>query len=188
MNKDFIKEFYNWHINHITGFYVDINKIDFVWELDYDFCYIENLIKFIVKKCEYFYSDYVTSLFSTKNKVEKDFINYFIKNNSDDLKMIKVIFESINICYEEEFVNYLKKFLNHNNDVETFKHLVNPSYKSEIVIKAMFDESKIEFYNEIKTMLEEFNDNLDYFEHKSYINKLIADTKENLEYEFNLLN
>lgn len=188
MNKDFIKEFFNWHMNHITDFYVDINKIDFVWELDYDFCYIENLIKFIVEKCEYFYLDYVNSLFSAKNNKEKEFINYFINNNFDDLKMIKVIFEIIKINYKNEFINYLKEFLNHNSDVETFKHLVNPSYKSEMVIKAMFDESKIEFYNEIKTMLEEFNDNLDYFEHKSYINKLIADTKADLEYEFNLLN
>ena len=188
MNKDFIKEFFNWHMNHMTDFYVDINKIDFVWELDYDFCYIENLIKFIVEKCEYFYLDYVDSLFSANNKIEKDFINYFIKNNSDDLKMIKVIFEIIKSNYKDEFINYLKEFLNHNSDVETFKHLVNPSYKSEMVIKAMFDESKIEFYNEIKNMLEEFNDNLDYFEHKSYMNKLITDTKADLEFEFNLLN
>lgn len=189
MNTDFIKEFFNWQINHITDFYYwNVDKIDFIWELEYDFSYIEDLIKLIVEKCEYFYLDYVNLLFSAKNKVEKDFINYFINNNSDDLKMIKVIFEVIKINYKDEFVNYLRKFIIRNSNVETFKHLVNPSYKSEVVIEAMFDESKIDFYNEIKNMLEEFNDNLDYFEHKSYINKLIKDTKENLEYEFNLLN
>uniref|UniRef100_UPI0039769B38 hypothetical protein n=1 Tax=Methanobrevibacter sp. TaxID=66852 RepID=UPI0039769B38 len=122
------------------------------------------------------------------NNIEKEFINYFINNNFNDMKMIKVIFEIIKINYKDEFISYLKEFLDHNSDVETFKHLVNPSYKSEMVIKAMFDESKIEFYNEIKNMLEEFNDNLDYFEHKIYINKLITDTKADLEYEFNLLN
>ena len=188
MNKDFLKEFFNWHMNHVTDFYVDISKIDFIWELNYDFSYIENLIKFIVEKCEYLYLDYVDSLFSAKNNIEKEFINYFINNNFNDMKMIKVIFEIIKINYKDEFISYLKEFLDHNSDVETFKHLVNPSYKSEMVIKAMFDESKIEFYNEIKNMLEEFNDNLDYFEHKIYINKLITDTKADLEYEFNLLN
>lgn len=189
MNKDFIKEFFNWHIDHIANFYYwDMDKIDFIWELDYDFSYIEDLIKFIVEKYEYFYLDYVDLLFLAKNKVEKDFINYFINKNSDDLKMIKVIFEIIKINYKGEFVNYLREFIIHNSDVEIFKHLVNPSYKSEVVIEAMFDESKIDFYNEIKNMLEEFNDNLNYFEHKSYINKLIKDAKADLEFEFNLLN
>lgn len=70
--------------------------------------------------------------------------------------------------------------------VETFKP-INQAYNSEMVIEVMFDTSKIEFYNEIKTMLEEFNDNIDYFEHKAYINKLIDNTKVNLENEFNLL-
>ena len=170
------------------GKFIFIGKIDFIWELDYDFSYIEDLIKLIVENFEYIYLDHVNLLFSAKNKVENEFINYFINNNSNDLKMIKLIFEIIKINYKDNFVNYLREFIIHNSDVETFKHLVNPLYKSEVVIEAIFDESKIDLYNEIKNMLEEFNDNLDYFEHKSYINKLIKDAKENLEYEFNLLN
>lgn len=180
-NPEFLFKYFKYRLKYNDKFYEEYKKITFIWNLNYEFEDIEYLIHYLNDNYNYITSEAVNLLFSKYNSKEKEFIDYYIENNSKQDEYIRVIFEIIKFNYStEEFIEFLEKFLIINENLETFKLIMAPYFLRKLYNKKAFLENQIKFYERIKEILSIMNKPLKYLNHKIYLNEKIDEIKEKL--------
>lgn len=179
-NNEFLFKYFDCRLKYNDEFYKDNKKITFIWDLNYNFEEIENLIN---KINDYYYieSDAVNLLFSNVNQKEKRFIEYYIKNNVYNDKYMRVIFEIIKFNYStEEYLEFLEEFLIINDDIEIFKLLMAPYFLRALYNEKAFLENQIKFFEQIKERITQIDTSLKYLKHELYLNNKIDEVQEKL--------
>ena len=124
-------------------------KLTFIWNLDYIYEELEDIISYFIDNS---YLATLTIFFSKTGVKEYEFIKEFISKNHGNKKYMGRIFEAIDKCYSlDEHISFLKLLLELNQDVDTFRNVLNP--KSNIRLmgdESRVIESKLEFYTAIK--------------------------------------
>ncbi len=180
-NKGFLFKYFDCRLKYNDEFYKDNKKITFIWDLNYEFEEIECLINKINDYYSYMESDAVNLLFSNVNQKEKRFIEYYIKNNSNNDKYMRVIFEIIKFNYStEEYLEFLEQFLIINDDIETFKLLMAPYFLRDLYYEKAFLENQIKFFEQIKERISQMDTSLKYLKHKLYLNNKIEEVQEKM--------
>lgn len=180
LDKFFLKEYFKWRFNNDDAFYEDEYQMKFVWELSYTFEELSSLILFIINHSRDYDCEGVSLLFSSENPNEIEFFKAFIVKNYDNKKAIEVIFMNIKkYCSPDVYVEFLEMFLNLNNDFDIFRVIIYPYIQiRRLFVKEKDIKIKLDFYNKIKIMLEDFN-SLDYIKHlclvETKINELEID-------------
>ena len=179
--KEFLFKYFDCRLKYNDDFYKDNKKITFIWDLNYEFEEIEYLINKINDYYSHMESDAVNLLFSNANQKEKRFIEYYIKNNSNNDKYMRVIFEIIKFNYStEEYLEFLEQFLIINEDIEAFKLLMAPYFLRDLYYEKAFLENQIKFFEQIKEMISQMDTSLKYLKHKLYLNDKIGEVQEKM--------
>lgn len=180
-DNDFLFEYFKYRLSNNDEFHKEHLKISFIWDFDYNFENIENLINLIIDNDRFNAFDAVNLLFSNKNSKEKEFVSYYVVNNVNNKFYIRTIFEIIKFNYSlEEYVDFLKDFLIINDDFEIFKLLMEPYFLRKLFVEKAFLESQIKFYATIRDMLIDIPKSYKYLGHKLYLSNTINEIEEKL--------
>ena len=180
-NKGFLFKYFDCRLKYNDEFYKDNKKITFIWDLNYEFEEIEYLINKINDYYSHMESEAVNLLFSNVNQKEKRFIEYYIRNNINNDKYMRVIFEIIKFNYStEEYMEFLEQFLIINDDIETFKLLMAPYFLRDLYYEKAFLENQIKFFERIKERISQMDTSLKYLKHKLYLNNKIEEVQEKM--------
>lgn len=180
-NNEFLFKYFDCRLKYNDEFFKEHKKITFIWDLNYEFEEIENLINKINDNYGYIEHEPVNLLFSNVNQKEKRFIEYYIKNNANNDKYMRVIFKIIKFNYStEEYLEFLEKFLIINDDLETFKLLLEPYFLRSLYNEKAFLENQINFFEQIKEMISQMDTSLKYLKHKMYLNDKIGEVQEKM--------
>lgn len=180
-NNEFLFKYFDCRLKYNDEFYKDNKKITFIWDLNYEFEEIEYLINKINDYYGHIESEAVNLLFSNVNQKEKRFIEYYIKNNANNNKYMRVIFEIIKFNYStEEYLEFLERFLIINDDLETFKLLMAPYFLRDLYNEKAFLENQIKFFEQIKERISQIDTSLKFLKHKMYLNDKIDEVQEKM--------
>lgn len=186
-NNEFLFKYFDCRLKYNDEFFKEHEKITFIWGLNYEFEEIENLINKINDNYDYIEHEPVNLLFANINQKEKRFIEYYIKNNANNDKYMRVIFKIIKFNYStEEYLEFLEEFLIINDNLGTFKLLMAPYFLRDLYYEKTFLENQIKFFEQIKERISQMDDSLKYIKHKLYLNDKIEEVQEKMRKKYYL--
>lgn len=170
IDKTFLKEYLNWKIDNDRSFYRNENKLNFVWDLEYENNELSEIILNLIDR-SYLHEELISLLFSNYNEKEFDFIEYFIENHHSNKKAMKGIFGCIIKYYsEEEFCSFLELLLIKEKDIEVFQHIFDENDIKSIIFKGNI-LTYVDICEDVILLLNEKFNSYDYLEHKKIIKK-----------------
>lgn len=182
LDKNVLKEYFEWRFEHNDEFYKDDSQMNFIWNLNYNFEELSSLIEYIIENSKDFDCQGVSLLFTGKTLKEKEFIKEFIEKNHQNKKSIEVLFTNIKKYYShEEYLEFLEIFLRWSKDFEIFKSIIRPDF----YMRNLFSEEgdiklRLDFYNKIKDKLFDLN-SVDHIKHMKLIENEINDVEQELK-------
>ncbi len=152
---------------------------------------IEDLLVTILERDKYtlFIEDDINSLFRFKNADEKRaekvkaLIIKMTKKHSKNEKLLLLLLEVVYSSYRDWFLEYFKEFLMLNKDIEITKQISFGRSSSTTGSWVPVYQKKIEFYQEILTMINTLPNILDYSDHIDYFEQRIVWKKQDIERE-----
>ena len=168
----------NWKIDNDRSFYRNDNKLNFVWDLEYENNELSEIILNLIDK-SYLHEELVSLLFSNYNEKEFEFIEYFIENHHSNKKAMKCIFGCIIKYYsEEEFCSFLELLLIKEKDIEVFQHIFDENDIKSIIFKGNI-LTYVDICEDVILLLNEKFNSYDYLEHKKHIKDYKFSLEEN---------
>lgn len=184
INKCFLKEYLEWGLtndDNLKNECLDLDideyehsrnenyKLTFIWELEYTYEELEYVISYFINN-QYFSG--IRIFFSKTGIKECEFIKEFISKNHENKIFMRKIFNVINKYYTiEEYMSFLKLFLELNQNIEIFEYILNPDMNIRpILSESNFINSKLKFYIAIK---QEIGTEERYLNHAILLQELI---------------
>lgn len=186
INKSFLKEYFEFRYKNNLEFSYERGSVDFIWQLDYDYEDLDDLITFMLEKF-YPHDNGIYIFFPDFDENKKEFITNFISKNHYDKQKMRTIFEIIKKYYSiDEYIEFLNIFLNLNENCEIFKGFISAELlPNGFVNKIVYLEEKITFHETIKEYIENL-DSIKYLEHIIVMKNLIHSAKVELNRAINM--
>lgn len=164
-----------------------VKNWSFLWQSnDYE-SYISLIFDFFTQK-EHIYHDndsFLKLVFTPRGEKEKEVINFLrkrIEENPDKTNLLKIVFKIIVECFPEQTTSFFEFFVQNNASFETFRNLpIRPAmmvYRNDSRIYVLMNE--VAFWEKIHKSLPL---DLNYLEHRNFINVNIENTKREIEFE-----
>ena len=159
------------------------NIFEYIWTQENYSYFIDIAIDNMILKKDFYVSEFLyEKIFPKTNKSknsifenQQKYIQDYIKENSNDLKKLKVIFYIIAYRFDDLKDNFLMELLDYNNDIELFKKIpLEKSLYSWSGSLVPIIEQRIKSLENIKSKLSGSK----YIEHRNYLDSLINKKKE----------
>jgi hypothetical protein len=154
---------------------------DVLWEYDESEQLIEDLLLTALEREQYAFliEEDIYSLFRFRNSNEdgiKKVKSVIIKLTKKHIKNEKVVLMLIEVVYHNFngwFIEYFKEFLLLNKDIVTFKEIAFGRSESWSGSRVPIIQKKIDFFQDVLTMMKTLPNTLDYSEHINYFERKI---------------
>ena len=184
IDRCFLKEYMEWGLTHdntlkkesLDGGMIKYKnlrnenyKLTFIWDLDYNYEELEDIISYFIDNTAL---STLTIFFSKTGVKECEFIKEFISKNNGNGRYMAKLFEAISKQYTlDEYIFFLKLFLELNQDISIFESILHPYISVNIInSKSKAIDNKVEFYKAIK---KEIGMKEEYLSHISLLQELI---------------
>ncbi|WP_406535255.1 hypothetical protein [Methanobrevibacter sp.] len=186
IDKSFLKEYLQFRHENNLEFSYERGSVDFIWNLDYDYGELDDLITFMLEKF-YPHDNGIYIFFPDFDENKKEFITNFISKNYKDKQKMRTIFEIIKEYYSiNEYIEFLNLFLGLNGDCEIFEGFISAELLPDgFVNRVVYLEEKIKFYETIKKYIENL-DSIKYLEHIIVMKNLIHSAEVELNRAINI--
>lgn len=162
-----------------------------LWEYEEYEELIEDLLLIALEKEQYTFiiEEDIYSLFSFRNVNEdrtekaKSLIIKLTQKHNNNEKIVLMLIEVVYHNFNDWFIEYLKKFLIQNKDIEIIKRISFGRSSSTTGSWVPVYQKKVEFYQDIIKMINTLPDILDYSEHIDYFEQKIIWKKQDIERE-----
>jgi hypothetical protein len=163
--------------------------LSFIWNDNFSDDFINNIVMFLIKEKKRKYSlnllfdghndtiehnNYIEFKYIPKPNRINNYIEQFIKVNHDSNELMGAIFNVlINSFNKEDYLKFFKKFLELNNDFNSFKNI--PLEKSHIIQGSFTSHNEliIKGYNEMINVIKSLPNNLEFHDHIVHLEKLM---------------
>lgn len=154
---------------------------DVLWEYDEAEELIEDLLLTALEKERYalFIEEDIYSLFRFRNSNEdrtemaKSVIIKLTQKHINNEKVVLMLIEVVYHNFNGWFIEYFKEFLLLNKDISTFKKIAFGRSESWSGSRVPVIQKKVEFYQDVLTMIKTLPNTLDYSEHIDYFEQKI---------------
>jgi hypothetical protein len=154
---------------------------DVLWEYGESEELIEDLLLTALEKEKYTFliEEDIYSLFRFRNSNEdgiqkvKSVIIKLTKKHIHNEKVVLMLIEVVYHNFNGWFIDYFKEFLLLNKDISTFKKIAFGRSESWSGSRVPIIQKKIEFYQDVLTMIKTLPNTLDYSEHIDFLEQKI---------------
>ena len=177
--------------NYSSALRFDRFVLDSLWKLNNYETIIEKILLIMPSKTKYlqYLDDDAAALFTFKNiddetslKVQS-FIDSFIEKHYNNQNAIILIMIVVYRKFQNQFTQYLKKFLLLNKDFEIVRNIEFDRSESWSGSRVPVIQTRINFINEIIEMIKTLPTVLDYTNHLQYFEQKITWAKKDIEHE-----
>ena len=166
-------------------------KLDSIWVLENFKEIIDKALNIILKKAPvYSNSAHPSTVLFSFEKINDDilekvykYITDFINTHFKDRQKIMMIMSVVLYRFQDKFINFLKQFLLLNKDLEIFKHIWLETSGVTMGSRVPYIQKKIDFCNEINSMVKTLPNILDYADHIKYLEQKIIWLKKDIDNE-----
>lgn len=191
IDSNFIMEFMDkfYDSNNIDIRELPLHKFRFIWDSSNYSTTLNNLIEFAKNHTLYIagFEHFLNSFFVTHKPENKKkqllWIKSYITKNSTDKKAIRLLFNVITYSFLEKRLEFLKLFLEKNQDSTIFKSLELKKGGVFTGSRIPIIEGEIEFAQQIEEVLNSFENSYEFIQHKLIIKDRIKFLKKDIEWE-----